>query len=262
MASGRYPDDAVQVNPTGGGSAQYGYNAAWTPPNLTALPLWLDGLDVNLLANVGIANDDAIGTWKNKGSQGSGNDVVQAVGGSKPTFKTGAVNGHAAVLFTAAQFLAGALSAVAAQAARHLFAVINMPASGGGYFYISRNGVVGSYSLVLSGDSTLIETNGVDTNNTIPAVPTTGPVVVEFSFDGVTTNKPTFVINGVSKVVSNGVGTGVGTETAGAGTLIGNSLVGFASHICEILVYNAVQSAAVALELRRGLSQKWGIAIT
>lgn len=229
------------------------------PGNLASLPFWIDGFDINLASNAGIANNDPIGTWKNKGTQGAANDVVQAAGASKPIFKTAAINGHAAILFTAVQHLDGALSAVAAQAARHIFAVINIPATGLGYFYVPRAAAPDAYGLFLAGDSTFIESNATTTNNTIPAAPPTGLAVVEYTFDGVTTNKPTFSINGVSKVVSNGSGVGVGAETAVAGTVIGGpgGVSGLPSYICEILAYDGVQSAGVATANITGLMAKW-----
>lgn len=236
-----------------------GYLPTAGPPNTAGLPLWLDGFDIDLTSNSSFANNDPIGTWKNKGSQGATNDPVQAVGAVKPTFKTSGINGHPAALFTATKYLAGPLSAVASSAARHVFAVVDIPATPLGFFYIPGASAAGSYGLCLGGDSIQIESDTVTTNNFIPAAPATGLAIVEYSFDGVTTNNPTFVISGVSKVVTNGVGTGVGTETALAGTIIGNTSSSFVGYIGEILSYNAVQSAGNVTAARAYLSAKWGI---
>lgn len=74
-----------------------GANAAHYPLD-TGIPpgspyLWYDAQDINLLGNAGVANNDPVGTWKNKGSAGAVGDVVQAVGAAKPTFKAIATAG-------------------------------------------------------------------------------------------------------------------------------------------------------------------------
>lgn len=258
MASARYPDNSVQANPAGSGSAQYGYSARWVPPNLAAVPFWLDGFDADLAANVSFpANDTPVGAWKNKGSLGAAADMLQATLASKPLFKTSGINGHPTVFFTAGvSTMAATVSAVAGAAARHWFWVITVPAVTTSTVFVSRSGE--AYCLRLGNDSSIVETNTSTTTNQIPAAPATGAHIIEMSFDGVTTNNLTFVIDGVSKVVTNGVGVGVGAEGGAAGM----SMNGFGGHDGEFICYSAVQSAAVALEVRRGLSQKWGIAVS
>jgi hypothetical protein len=55
--------------------------------------LWFDAQDINLLGNVGVADNDPIGTWKNKGSFGASGDVVQGTAANRPLFKLVAAAG-------------------------------------------------------------------------------------------------------------------------------------------------------------------------
>lgn len=234
---------------------------AFVPGNQAALPLWLDGFDINLLGNSGISNDDPIGTWKNKGASGAALDVTQAVAGNKPLFKASYINAHPALLFDAIDdVLAGTASPVALSAARHVFAVVVVPATFGGSrtYYCSRSTVGGGYSQVLANNTLLIESNFQDTSCQVGASPATGlKMIVEMSYDGVSTNLPTCVFNGVAQTVTQTAGVGVNLESAAAGMLIGNA---YGEGVGEILVYNALQSAGVVAANRAGLSAKWGIA--
>lgn len=257
MATARYPGTDRQSNPQGGGSAQYGNNAIWVPPNLAALPFWLDSTDINLLGNVGIADNDLIGTWKNKGTLGSSADYLQAVGGSKPTFKaTAGINGKPSIRWASGKSMAATVSPVAAAAARHIFIAVEFVAAGGVLF---GSRAAGSYYITpqAPGGFTQIETNNVDTNNNTNVAHTVGVKIIEMAFSGVTTEKPTYVVNGVAGVVTNGVGTGVGAEGGAAGCHTDD----VEDYIGAILVYNAVQSAAVAADVTRGLAQRYRVAL-
>lgn len=90
--------------PSGGGSARYPDDLA--PPGFSGLRAWYDAQDINLLGNVGIADLDPIGTWKNKGSLGSAADIVQGVAGQRPKFSlvasAGKISNRSAVRFVAA----------------------------------------------------------------------------------------------------------------------------------------------------------------
>lgn len=232
------------------------------PANLAGLPLWLAAWDVNLLLNAGISNNDPIGTWKNKGFGGSTYDVTQAVGGLKPLFKSLYINTGPALLFDASDdVLMGTASPVAAAAARHIFAVVVVPATFAGTrtYYGPRLTVAGGYSLQVANSDPTIESNFQDTANRIAAAPATGALaILEISFDGTPTNNPTCVLNGVTQIVTNTAGTGVGGEGGAAGLIIGNA---FGEGIGEILSYNAVQTAPDVVTTRTYLSNTWGIAV-
>lgn len=237
--------------------------APTSPANLTALVAWYDGFDINLLANAGIADNDPIGTWKNKGTLGASIDVVQATGGSKPLFKLSRINAHPAVLFDAVDdsLLSASASPLAADVARHIFIVVEVPAvqtPGVAGLWLPRNGQ--GYCITAGADSTRIETNnnggGVDTTNVLGAAPTAGNRIIEVSFDGVTTNKPIVKINGVLQTVTNSSGTGVGNEVAVPNLYFGHKC---GAAIGDALCYDGVQSAGNAADTYAYLAAKWGI---
>lgn len=227
--------------------------APTAPANLTALVFWVDPFDINLLGNAGIANNDPIGTWKNKGTSGASGDWLQAGGAFKPLFQASGINGHPSILSATGKVMASSVSPVASEAARHIFVVTIIPATTTGNIYRSRSAGTESYDLFVQADIAKVESNNTTTNNFIPAAPPAGFAIIEMSFDGVNTNNPTYVINGVSQVVTNGVGVGVGAEGGAAGNGTGD----YQGLIGDILVYSGVQSAAVVAANRACLLAKW-----
>lgn len=79
------------------------------PPKLASIPLWYAAWDIDLLLNATLTDNDAVATWKNKGSFGASADLTQAVAGVRPTYKaTAGIDGGPAVLhdgFTLPKYL-------------------------------------------------------------------------------------------------------------------------------------------------------------
>lgn len=247
----------MPVNAGNTPSSRIGYAAPRSPPNILALPFWLDGfnLDGQLTANASLADDFPVVLAKNKGTSGATLDLAQSTAGAKPIFVNGrnpaGINGHPALLFAAAKSMAATASMVALQAARHIFVVSKILAARTGYYFVPRSTPVGAYALFgLGADSNIVEWNSINSITTVGAAPAAGFAIIEYSFDGVTSNVMTMVINGVAQVVTNPPG----TENATAGMLVGQ---GFPGPIGEILGYNAVQTLSVVADARSYLLEKW-----
>lgn len=233
-----------------------GYAAPRNPPNMGQLVLNLDAFNIDGTSNSTLADDFPAVTWKNRGTALATLDHVQATAGSKPVFVNGrnpaGINGHPSMLFTAAKIMTCAASPFVAQAARHIFVVSRILAARTGYYYIPRSTPVGAYALFgIGADSNIVEWNNIDAITTIGAAPAQSDMaIIEYTFDGVTSNVMGMKINGVAQVVTNPPG----TENATAGSIVGQ---GFPGPIGQILGYNAVQSAAVAAEARDFLLERW-----
>lgn len=235
-------------------ASHYPQDVPTAPANLAGMPMWLAGWDVNLALNVGIADNDPIGTWKNKGAGGATYDVTQGTAADKPLFKLSRINGRPGLLFDASDTLVG-INPVAQSAARHIWVVLGVPAVLSGSYIAPRNG--NGYVCTAGASSTQIESNNVDTACTIGAAPTAASHIIELSFDGVTANKPICRIDGVVQTVSNSAGVGVGNEGAVDVLRIGAN---YTEAIAEMLFYSAVQSAGNAATTRAYLTGFYGIA--
>ncbi len=228
-----------------------------TPTTPGGSPIvWLDGTDTNLTGNSGIADGGVVTTWKNKGSGGATYDVAQATAANKPVLRTSRINSKACVVYDTTDFMRCATgNPNAASAARHLFFVATMPASGGRYIWLSNEAV--GYGIVFVNSSTLIEDTFNGNSAKIAATQPTGTnCIVEMTFSGVTTALPTCRINGVAQVVSQNAGTGVGAETDTGSYYAGYQ---FNEAIGEIINYTSVQSAGVAATTRAFLAAKWNL---
>ena len=230
------------------------------PQNQSELALWLDGFDADLLDNDTLESHLPVSSWKNKGSLGSAGDVSQATVGSKPYYLPLGINGHPAIQSTTSSSLSGTASAVAAQAARHVFLVTTIEAVRAGYVYIPRQSPTDSYALFgLGADSPYLESNNDNAITALSASPTAGVAIIEYAIDGTPTHLPRVRINGVEQTVINTVGTGLGTETGSAGTSIG---FGTTSTTGEVLVYSGLQTWDTVQSNYEYLSEKWDITVT
>lgn len=76
-------------------------NSPGGPPGQGDLLAWYDAQNINLLGNVGVADADPVGTWKNAAASGAAYDQIQVNAGTKPTFRkiaaAGKINNLSAV---------------------------------------------------------------------------------------------------------------------------------------------------------------------
>jgi hypothetical protein len=232
----------------GSGQPVSGLHGLDTPTQIAGLKLWLR-------ADVGITVVTGVSSWIDQ--SGNGNNFTQATGANQPTFTASAIGGKPGVTATATGFLNGVTNPVGVSAARSIFAVVQAAVgSPNGQWYAPRAG----NGYVLKADTAFaeMETNGTTTNTAFAAgfFPA-GAHVLEYYFDGIQTDLLVLKIDGVTKSLVNGVGTGVGAENAtDTITLISGAGVGLI--LSEVLVYNTVVSNADAANVRAYLKAKYG----
>jgi hypothetical protein len=179
-----------------------------TPP--AVFDVWYDGNDTNGSGNSGISNGGNVASIRNKGTGGSAyNATANAPAG---VLQRNYINGNTAIVGSTGYYKT-AHSPFTVNCARTIFAVAKVPAANSAI--VAFNDTFGQ-QLYTGNGSPVFETGGSPspTNSVIPVAPATGLIVVlEYRQDGVTTHRPTLMINGVAQVVTQANGTGVGTET-------------------------------------------------
>lgn len=101
--------------------------------------LWFSAEDINGTFNAGTADGASITTWKNKGSAGSGWNMTQSTGATKPLYTKVAaapkMNNHSCVRGNASQYMSS--SVVALQAQPVTWVVVGMTTSAGAQVWYS-----------------------------------------------------------------------------------------------------------------------------
>jgi len=256
MGSARRPEFSLVAVTQARSAKRYGLSATAATAPGGSPNVWLDGTDVNLTSNSGISDGDPLTTWKNKGSGGATYDVTQATGANKPVVRLSRINSKACVVYDTTDYLRCATgNPNAASAARHMFFVATLPASGARYLWLSNEAI--GYTLPFSNSSVKFEDTFNGNSAKIAAMPATGTnMIVEITFDGTTTHLPTCRINGVDQVVTQNAGTGVGAETDTGSYYAGYQ---FNEAIGEIINYVGIQTAGVVADTRSYLAAKWGL---
>lgn len=115
--------------------------AVVSPPG--APILWFDAQNIDGTFNSSLVDGQALGTWLNGGSNGSGGNAVQATGGLRPTFKkvgsAGKINNLSSVLFTPTQWMQTANVASVAQP--NVICAVCKPIAGNGTVADGNDGV-------------------------------------------------------------------------------------------------------------------------
>lgn len=256
MGSARRPEFTPPTLTQARSAVRYGGFGVTVPTAPGGTPIvWFDASNINLLNNVGIADGDPVGTWKNAASSGATYDPT-ATSFTRPTYRVARIGGKSAVVYNTVNNLHCTTgNPFVANSARHMWFVLTVPATTQGVWFCNEG--VG-YAVYVGNSSVKFEDNLGGTANRIAAAPATGlDAIYEVTFDGVTTNRPTCRINGVDQVVTQQSGTGVGTET---NTNTFYLAYQYNQQIAEVIGYTAVQSAAVVAENRAYLTGKYGIA--
>lgn len=240
---------------TGGHSARR--SGGYAPTATVTLPTGAI-VDLNALSATSVgtpANLDPITTWNNDGTGGASYSPTQSNGTLKPTYyaSRAALNNHPGLLFDGNDYLRATANPIAANAARHMFFVCEIPATLSGGLIIEFNEAVG-YFVQCAADTVVMVNNGGGTSSKIASAPTAGFAIIDVSMDGTTTHLPTIKINGVAQTVSQNTGTGVGTETDTASYYIGYH---YGAAIGRILIYPSVLSAGDAANAYTVLSTEW-----
>lgn len=238
------------------GAAAASSPAPLVPGNLAELAVWLDGFDVN---NGGPqpSDLDIVSDWANKGNSGA--DFLNA--SNQPTFHDAYLNGFPAVVFPAGKYLKTLVNPHAADSARHIWAVVKIPAGIIGQFY-GPNDLIG-YTLEVGNEAS----SNVYTDGTVNTAATAAPLpveiaILEYLFDGDPSHLPILKVNGVIFPLHNSSGSGVGNEVFTNTLYLGAGPTGyFTEGIGEILSYTAVQDAGVKANNQAYLANKWGVPV-
>ena len=225
------------------------YSFGFDPSQVTSatLKLWLD-------ARLGVTIATGVSSWADQ--SGNGNTFTQGTGANQPALSSTAVNGFPGVVGAAGKSLTMAGNVLAQNAARTVYFVATAGVGVAGLCVPRANTGYGVFLAAQSGPS-FIESNGVDTNVTIPdAIVINTPHYVRIGFDGVTTHLPTYSLDGVLKITSNGAGTGAGTEGAGSGETL---LPGAVGTLGTLLVYSGVVSAGEDAQVLAYLKARYGL---
>jgi hypothetical protein len=242
--------------------------AAWTPAELPALALWLDGADLDgdgaaeALAEGGQAGG-VVSAWADK--SGSGRSVAQAALANRPTLRLDGVGGVPAVFFDGNDLLTGApgifatsdLITVAIVATfedtTSRQALFNFAPEGGccNYFWIEQNtwqtagSLYGFYASNNSMDSSFPTSAGPKLFTLIADTRSGNPIIANTAYhvDG--------ALASLSIRSGQGAYLGFGSNTS---FTIGDG------QIAEIVVANTLASTAERQRLEGYLAHKWGLA--
>jgi len=214
--------------------------------------LWFDAQDINLLGNAGIADNDPVGTWKNKGSLGTAGDLVQATAGFRPKFKKIASAGKL-----------GNLSGVLADGVDDTMSTAGFAAKAQPNFYIAvmRIDNTAAAWILQNGDGGGVQRNQISSAGTTlnlyaGSVYASAAAVVQGTFHTVAGlfNGATSIayVDGAAAASGNAGAQPLGAFeifAAAAGTF-------FTGYLIELLGYNSAQAEPAA---RAYLAAKYGV---
>jgi hypothetical protein len=235
-----------------------------TPPT-TGLRLWLRGA-------AGITQAGGLGSgWADQ--SGNGNNVAQAIGVNQPAVAASSINGKTGLTFGAGKYLINTTSnLVAAGAARTVYAVCRSASAANQQAIIAFRQpdltfTTPNFNLTLpgvAGGRAYIYTDFVSVNQRLATNPTilNQSVLYEWAFDGVLGHQITFRMNGV--LVASDLGQVSNAEATATGFVIGADLYSsdyLQGDLCELLVYNAIQSPTDATATRAYAASEYALAI-
>lgn len=228
------------------------YYTAFSPKQIGACALWLDGADP---AGTGVlpANNSTLATWTDK--SGNGNNATQSTAGSRPSFKQGYLNGNGSIYFTTTNNM---LLPSLTIGPLTIFVVAKLVTYGNNNFFLSLGqspnaifvrAVYNPAYFGVDGYGTYITTTNSDTNYHIFSY--TQGSTASFWFDGSPVS--------VGSVVPTQTGsyTYTNQNTIGGWNAFTNSVD---SVISEILIFNTpILTTTQRQQVESYLAQKWGL---
>lgn len=208
------------------------------PVSISGLKVWFDANQLNL------ADSTLVSTWTD--SSGNGNNAT-AAGGNRPTYKVNIKNSKPAVQFSGTNLMTTAAFGAALSQPSTVFLVGQ--AAGASTF---MDGII-------AGSRHLLDFN---TGTTVRALAgsgiTSNATVAQFNYF-------TVIFNGASSSLQVNANTAVSGDT-GANTLTGVTLganftptASLNGYIGEVLIYNALLSAAQITQVQNYIKAKWGL---
>lgn len=239
----------------------------FNPRQIANLSIWLDGVDP--LANgVQPANGTSISTWVDKSN--NANNVVQATGASQFVFTTGAVNGKASLLSSAIKSMATSGNPTnwptGAAVPRSMFVVIYPIALPGATGIVSEDngGNATAFDLdIFTGLSNgfLLDSGGSGQYVTFDsaAVSTGAPVMWSYVGNNSPFTSASVRVNSVFQPITNHGYTSGNVGATPFRLCIDGAGIGLVGYFCEVILYNALLSAAQEAQVLKYLTDKWGI---
>lgn len=209
-----------------------------TPPDIPDLLAWFDADQLVL------SDNDPVSTWTD--ASGNGNDATGS-GGSRPTYKTGILNGLPVVRFDATDDVLATAMFIDDPTEYTILVVYNHTTSSGNHRVIqgSNNWLIGGYSGAHRFyNGAFIIGPAVSANVFVKAIAFFGGGTAEFRVNG-------------SSQGTNGNTTGPGTIYIGAGgTSPGEKLDG---DVAEICVYDRKLTTDELTDLESYVTDKYGV---
>ncbi len=232
-------------------NVQVGSGGGFVPTQFSGCAIWLR-------ADMGITlNGGDVSAWANQADTAVLASVAQAVGAKQPLHVAASIGGKPGIDFNGTTDYLKGSGTLRAQP-RHVFAVVSAAAAGGVIWSNPLPNTNQMYLTTSAGDERFSAYAGTGLTSTGAAdwIADT-PMVVECEFNGASSE----VLRDGTSVVAGNAGA-LGSDGLLLGVYLDEAQFFFDGVIAEYIEYSGIQSAANALQIRRYLGARYGIAVS